>query len=139
MIDSENSRPDYEEVVETFASRLIHMIGDEPVSSFARRCGMPESSLRKYLTGSLPNSDNLVKMADTGGKSVEWLASGRIPKDSNFDKEELFVFLGYRQANPDQKKAIRILIETIQSPTAMGWYRLGEAISKIANIFPGKR
>ena len=44
------------------AMRIREVIGDESVSSFGRKCSIGESAIRKYLAGSLPNSENLVKV-----------------------------------------------------------------------------
>lgn len=62
------------------ALRLRDMLGQESVTSFGRRCGIGEATLRKYFSGTLPNSENLVAIADAGNVSIEWLAAGRGPK-----------------------------------------------------------
>jgi hypothetical protein len=62
------------------AVRLRDMLGQESVTAFGRRCGIGEATLRKYFSGTLPNSENLVAMADAGNVSIEWLAAGRGPK-----------------------------------------------------------
>ena len=62
------------------ATRLRDMLGRESVTAFGRRCGIGEATLRKYFSGTLPNSDNLVAMADAGNVNIEWLAAGRGPK-----------------------------------------------------------
>lgn len=66
-------RPDESDA---FADRLGQVIGDEPVSSFARRCGFGESTLRGYLTGADPSRLRLVAMARAANVSVLWLATG---------------------------------------------------------------
>ena len=139
-------------VEETLATRLAQMIGSESVASFARRSGIGESLLRKYLNGAQPNAQNLVRMADVGGASVDWLASGRLPRtraevtsadsgnsDLNTGNDEFLLITRYRQADAEQKVAVRALLEAIANPGGMAWYRVGEAIAKIANIFPVKR
>ena len=62
------------------AHRIREAIADERVAAFGRRCGIGESTLRKYMDGALPNSDNLVAIADTANVNIEWLAAGRGPK-----------------------------------------------------------
>jgi len=62
------------------AMRLRDMLGQESVTAFGRRCGIGEATLRKYFSGTLPNSENLVAMADAGNVNIEWLAAGRGPK-----------------------------------------------------------
>ena len=57
--------------------RIREIIRGEAVAAFARRCGITESLVRKYLSGSQPSVENLVLLASTAGVSVEWLATGR--------------------------------------------------------------
>ena len=61
-------------------ARLRECIADETVSSFARRCQLPEATIRSYLDGKKPVFDKLVKIADAAGVTVDWLATGRGPK-----------------------------------------------------------
>lgn len=68
------------DAAESFASRLRECIGDETVSSFARRCGIPEATIRSYLDGRKPVFDKLVRMAQAAGVTLDWLATGRGPK-----------------------------------------------------------
>lgn len=61
----------------SFSERLSHAIKGESEHSFAKRAGISGTVLRKYISGdSLPGLDNLVKISDTLGVSVEWLATG---------------------------------------------------------------
>lgn len=60
--------------------RIGELIGDKKVSWFAKECGFGESLLRKYLLGAQPNTSNLVAMANVGGVTVDWLATGRLPR-----------------------------------------------------------
>ena len=60
--------------------RLRECIGEDSVSSFARRCGLPEATIRSYLDGKKPVFDKLVKIAKAAGVSLDWLATGRGPK-----------------------------------------------------------
>jgi transcriptional regulator with XRE-family HTH domain len=63
---------------DALAARLKAIIGDESVSSFARRCGMAESVLRTYLRdGRMPPLDRALAIAAVAGVSVDWLATGR--------------------------------------------------------------
>lgn len=62
------------------AARLREVMGDEPLLSFARRCGVGETTLRKYLEGAEPSTRRLVAIADTAGVNIAWLAAGRGPK-----------------------------------------------------------
>lgn len=69
--------------------RLRTAIGEESQASFARRSGVAESVLRKYLSGAQPSTDRLVAMADVAGVSIEWLAAGRGPRQRQRAKPEV--------------------------------------------------
>lgn len=62
---------------DTLAKRLRECIGDETVSAFARKAGLPEATIRSYLDGKKPVYDKLIRIADAAGVSLEWLATGR--------------------------------------------------------------
>jgi len=65
--------------LETFADRLRHVLGDESVNSFAKKCGMGESKIRSYLNGSLPGIDAAATIARASGYELKWLATGDGP------------------------------------------------------------
>ncbi len=65
---------------DALAKRIAEVMGDKKVSWFAKECGFGESLLRKYLAGAQPNTSNLIAIAETGGVSIDWLATGRLPK-----------------------------------------------------------
>ena len=65
---------------DAFISRIREVIGEESVSSFSRRCGVGESTLRNLFSGASPRADILVSIANAGGVTVDWLATGRLPK-----------------------------------------------------------
>lgn len=46
-------------------------------SEFARKCDVSEGAIRKYLNGTQPRMDALVKIAMANDASIEWLATGR--------------------------------------------------------------
>ena len=60
--------------------RLRECIGEDPVASFARKSGIGESLMRKYLSGSEPSASNLARIAEVAGVTLDWLATGRGPK-----------------------------------------------------------
>ena len=63
------------------AERLKALIGDESVSSFARKCGLAESVMRTYLRdGRMPALDKAVAIAAAAGVTVDWFATGRGPR-----------------------------------------------------------
>lgn len=47
------------------------------VAAFARKVGISETMVRKYLAKSEPSRDVLLRISDATGFSVEWIASGR--------------------------------------------------------------
>ena len=133
---------------EALADRLQRIIGSESVASFARRSGVGESLLRKYLNGALPNSNNLVLMADAAGCYVDWLACGRPPimrvdsvvgTEYSGTEDEFLLLKRYRAADDDEKAAVRVLLEAIANPGGGAWFRAGQAITSVANIFPRKK
>lgn len=63
----------------TFSERLDLAIGDENSHAFARRAGIPDSTLRRYLSGSMPTVDKLLVLADAAGVTLDWLAAARGP------------------------------------------------------------
>lgn len=66
-----------EEEISGFASRLREALGDESVNSFARRCDIPEATMRNYFKRRVPDADIALHIADKAGVNLEWLVSGR--------------------------------------------------------------
>ena len=71
LSDSEKPTPE-----STFAERLAELVGDASVSAFARRVGLSESLIRKYLKGSEPSLSRADQIARRANVSLEWLATG---------------------------------------------------------------
>ncbi|QIQ20939.1 helix-turn-helix domain-containing protein [Zophobihabitans entericus] len=71
----------------SFANRLKWVIGNNSTNSFARKCNLSESAVRRYLTGgSEPTLQNLLSIASVGNVSVTWLATGsHTEKNSHSD------------------------------------------------------
>lgn len=61
---------------EQFSNRLKLALGGESINSFANRCGVSESLLRKYLSGSCPGLDKAAGIAKAAGVDIGWLATG---------------------------------------------------------------
>ncbi|MEI6897860.1 MAG: XRE family transcriptional regulator [Psychromonas sp.] len=62
---------------ECFQSRLNEIIGSDSIRSFALRAKISPQVIRKYIQGeSTPNIERLITIAQTGGVSVQWLATG---------------------------------------------------------------
>ncbi|EWH08771.1 transcriptional regulator [Catenovulum agarivorans DS-2] len=60
----------------SFADRLKSLIGEESVSGFARRVGLNEALIRKYLNGSEPSLAKANQIAERANCSLEYLATG---------------------------------------------------------------
>lgn len=60
-----------------FHFRLKELIGERSVSDFARKVGLGESLIRKYLKGSEPSLSRAHQIAEAMECSLEWLASGK--------------------------------------------------------------
>jgi len=70
-----------EEEISGFALRLREAIGTESVNSFARRCEVPEATMRNYFKKRIPDADIALLLADAANVNLVWLVSGRGPKD----------------------------------------------------------
>ena len=73
-----SEKPSHREKRTTELSKRIEQVmEDEGNSSFGRRCGIGEATLRSYLSGTTPSVEKLVAIADAANVSIEWLATGR--------------------------------------------------------------
>ncbi|SFK93139.1 Helix-turn-helix [Nitrosomonas aestuarii] len=81
---------DYEKKVN---QRIKEAIGDEPVKAFSRRCGVPDTSLRDYISGKKkPGLDAITAISSFTGITVDWLATGRgikYTRDLKYAEERL--------------------------------------------------
>lgn len=56
-----------------FAERLKCAIGDESILSFAKKCGLSDTLIGRYLKGaSVPGIDKLPQIAAASGKPISW-------------------------------------------------------------------
>ena len=63
-----------------FSGRLKEALGSTTPYAFAKKCGISESLVRKYLSGSsLPSIERAWVMARAAGVSLDWLADGSAP------------------------------------------------------------
>lgn len=75
--NSDSTVPIHSDVSE-FVIRLKSLIGDDTIASFARKCGVPESTIRSYLArGKTPGMEHLAAIAASCGVTVDWLATGK--------------------------------------------------------------
>lgn len=64
-----------------FGERVREVVGSNSARSFARTLNISDNILRKYMDGiSDPSRTNLIAIAEAGGVTVEWLATGKGPK-----------------------------------------------------------
>jgi len=63
--------------MDDLSKRIREAIGDLPLTEFAGRCGVRESTLRNILNGATPRADNLEAIAKTAGVTTDWLLTGR--------------------------------------------------------------
>lgn len=63
----------------TFGQRLAFALGGEKTHAFSKRSGIPDSTLRKYLAGTMPGLDNLLTIAANLNVTLDWLAMERGP------------------------------------------------------------
>ncbi|WP_043062131.1 XRE family transcriptional regulator [Brucella anthropi] len=66
----------------TFAERLGQVVDGESVHAFSKRAGISDSTFRQYLNGTMPGLDKLIQIADAGGVTLDWLATGKGPKQT---------------------------------------------------------
>ncbi len=67
----------------SFASRLAELAAEHrSTNAFAKHVGITESLVRKYLSGGTPGLDKAVQIARAKNVSVEWLATGEGPRDT---------------------------------------------------------
>ncbi len=69
------------------------LIGTQSARGFAQKAGMGDSTLRAILNGAMPRLDNLLRISDAAGVSVEWLPTGKEPTKSDSQFEEEFALI----------------------------------------------
>lgn len=63
----------------TFAQRIEIALSGEKPGSFAKRTGIGDSTIRRYLAGTMPGVDKLLELATALGVTLDWLAAERGP------------------------------------------------------------
>ncbi|MEX5869535.1 helix-turn-helix domain-containing protein [Providencia hangzhouensis] len=70
-----------------FGLRLKEVMGEQSTVSFAKKCGVSEASIRKYLkNGTLPSIDKIEAIAKYTERSLAWLITGEEEKHSTLTK-----------------------------------------------------
>lgn len=68
------STPKEENLKKIFSARIRELIGDETVSSFARRVGLKQAAIDRYVKGQrAPAADALVVLASKCSVTTDWL------------------------------------------------------------------
>lgn len=98
---------------DAFVARVKEVIGDRKMTWFASECGVGESTLRNILAGAWPRTDILCAIAETGGVTLDWLATGRSPKT----RAELKAALAAPAPAPSDghMDTYRIAVEAVQA------------------------
>jgi phage repressor protein C with HTH and peptisase S24 domain len=81
------------------SDRIKAIQGNDSVSVFAKKCGFRESTLRGYLSGSIPSIDKADQIAKAAGVNLQWLVSGEGRKTAdeaaNGEMSEFALIPGY--------------------------------------------
>lgn len=96
---------------DAFVARVKEIIGDRKMTWFASECGVGESTLRNILAGAWPRTDILCSIADAGGVTLDWLATGRPPKT----RAELKTALAAPAPSDGRLDTYRIAVEAVQA------------------------
>jgi|TARA_B110000503_G_scaffold32364_1_gene52584 transcriptional regulator with XRE-family HTH domain len=75
-LDSHLSNEEKSDPGANFAARLRILVAESSVSAFARKVGLSESLIRKYLKGTEPSLSRADLIARRVNVSLEWLATG---------------------------------------------------------------
>src|SRR5438552_7141736 len=60
----------------SIAERLRFLMGTDTETSFARRVGISQDSIVRYLQGQIPDPTSLVRISDVCDVSPDWLLRG---------------------------------------------------------------
>ncbi|MCS3608479.1 helix-turn-helix domain-containing protein [Erwinia rhapontici] len=77
--------------IEGFGERLVIVMREESVSSFAKRCGLSSETIKKYRNGKIiPGADKVLAISRSTGVSLSWLITGEgTPQPGLFSEEEV--------------------------------------------------
>jgi len=71
-----------------FANRMRELVSEHKSANFAAtQWGIPNSLLRKYLSGTIPGLDRAARIAELAGVSLVWLATGKGAKRPASDRQ----------------------------------------------------
>ncbi|HGY4723317.1 TPA: helix-turn-helix domain-containing protein [Citrobacter amalonaticus] len=79
-----------EEEINRFGKRLEEAMGGESKTAFAKKCGISDTVIGKYLRGeSYPSINKLPAIANACGKSMNWLIIGRDDAQGTVNKTDI--------------------------------------------------
>lgn len=90
----------------TFGERLKIAFGNARNAEIARKIGISEPAIKKYMSGSLPSIDNLIVIKNLTGRSLDWLIQGEneTPGEAGVLEAELATLL--RQVAAEQSNVV---------------------------------
>ena len=87
-------------------ARIRKIIGSESIISFAKKCGLTESVIRSYLSGTVPSATNALAISRAAHVSLEWLIAGDDAKKNVFLAESDFPPVYTIEQKPDLDEGI---------------------------------
>jgi hypothetical protein len=62
-------------------AKLVELFGENKLTIFAMRCGVPKSNIYRYLNGTSPRPEHLVSISRYTKYSIDWLLTGSRPSE----------------------------------------------------------
>jgi len=106
--------------------------------SFAEAAGLAPSTVHQYLTekqgrASAPKISSLIRIAQAGGVSLDWLATGKGPGPGNWisveflerlliEAEEKMQFAGMEPGEMTPRGRVEFILSTCREALAESWY-----------------
>ena len=128
--------PIQEQERDALVERLLELIGDSSANSFAKEAGVSEGTIRNIIRGSMPRMDNLIAIANGGGVTVEWLATGRGSKHYSSTDGCYSIPISISEAGAEYKVSSEFeLVNLYDAQVSMGdgsWNDSERIISRLA-------
>ena len=64
-----------------FTHRIQQLAGENE-AAFAKKAGISDQAFRKYLKGTIPGGENILKISRAGNCSTDWLLTGEKQKNN---------------------------------------------------------
>lgn len=103
-----------------FTQRINNLLLENNMyrADIVRGTGIGESTIRGWYKGQKPSAENLYKVAQFFGVTVEWLLTGENKNSSNnqmFTKEERELIEIFRHLDERDKNAILTMAQSLES------------------------